>query len=196
MVHPYQILLPLLSLFLVRVDLTDLYPLKLHVQVIDIHDGDTLTVQVRRLPIKVRLSRIDAPEMKQPFHFSATDAGKFSRNCLKKFTPQMGTLTIFGFDMYHRSLGDYEGVNLKAVAAGCAGIYPHAGFSSVREKNIFLKALIRAKKERRGVWARGGYILPKKWRKISKRNGYRSWHSRGHSPKTYRPGRKFSRTEY
>ncbi len=173
MLHPYQILIPLLSLFWVRVDLTDLYPLELPVQLVEIMDGDTLTVRSGGMTIKVRLSKIDAPEMNQPFHGSRMNAGKFSRSCLKKLTPLAGILTISGFDMYQRSLGDFAGVNLKMISAGCSGLYPHANFSSLAEKNLFLKALIRAKKERRGVWARGGYVLPKKWRKISKRSGHR-----------------------
>lgn len=173
-----------------RVDLTDLFPLKLRVQIVEISDGDTLKVRHGRKTIKVRLSKIDAPEMGQPFHGSKLDAGKFSRSCLKRITPKEGILTITGMDMYHRVLGDFEGVNFKAVSSGCSGIYPHAGFSSVNEKMQFLKALIRAKKERRGVWARGGYVLPKKWRKISKRSGYRSSHLPDRSREIYPPERK------
>lgn len=171
--YPYQILIPLLSLFWVRVDLTDLYPLKLQVQTVEIMDGDTLTVQAGKMTIKVRLSKLDAPEMKQTFYQSRKNAGVFSRNCLRRIIPEKGTLSISGFDMYQRSLGDFAGVNLKAVSLGCSGLYPHANFSSVQEKTQFLKALIKAKKERRGVWAWGGYVLPKKWRKLSKRSGYR-----------------------
>lgn len=36
-------------------------------RVVKIQDGDTLTVQVARKQIKVRLTDIDAPERKQPF---------------------------------------------------------------------------------------------------------------------------------
>ncbi len=173
MAYPYQILIPLLSLFWVRVDLTDLFPMKLSVQLVEIMDGDTLRVLSGGKTINVRLSKLDAPEMHQPFHGSKLDAGKFSKDCLRKITPESGTLTITGFDMYHRSLGDYENVNFKAVSRGCSGLYPHVSFSSVSEKTKFLKVLIEAKKMRRGVWARGGYVLPKKWRKISRRNGVR-----------------------
>lgn len=194
--HPYQILIPLLSLFWVRVDLTDLFPLKLPVQLVEISDGDTLKVRSGGRTLKVRLSKIDAPEMGQPFHGSPMDAGCFSRDCLRKIIPRRGTLIITGLDMYHRALGDFEGVNLLAVRNGCSGLYPHANFSSVREKTQFLKALIQAKKTRRGVWARGGYVLPKKWRKLSKRSGYRPSLPRDHCQKTYRPGQKLSRKGY
>jgi endonuclease YncB( thermonuclease family) len=196
MLHPYQILLPLLSLFWVRVDLTDLFPLKIPVHVLDIRDGDTLTAKAGHRIFKVRLSRIDAPELHQPFHLSKQDAGYFSRDCVRAFSPKEGTLTIEGFDLYHRVLGDFENINYKAVQNGCAGIYPHARFTSVSQKMKYLKALIAAKKARRGVWGHGGYVLPKTWRKISKRSADLRWHRSRHSRVPYRPGRKRARKEY
>ncbi len=171
---PYQFLLPLLSLFWVRVDLTDLFPLKLRVQIVEIRDGDSLLVRHSNRTMRVRLSKIDAPELGQPFHLQKKDAGKFSRNCLRRIIKSEGILTIEGHDVYHRILGDYEGVNFKSVERGCTGLYPHATFSSVREKWRYLRVIQDAKKARRGVWAFGGYIVPKKWRRISKRNGYRN----------------------
>lgn len=176
MLHPYQILLPMLSLFWVRVDLTDLFPLKLRVQIIDIRDGDTLTVRSGQKTMQVRLSKIDAPELKQSFHQSNKNAGIFSRDCLRRITPEEGILSIEGTDIYHRILGDLDGINFRIVEEGCAGLYPHANFDSVREKWRYLRALNSAKKKRRGVWAHGGYLVPKKWRKISKRTGRQSWH--------------------
>jgi endonuclease YncB( thermonuclease family) len=190
MALPYQFLLPLLSLFWVRVDLTDLIPLKLPVHIIDIRDGDTLTAKSGNRFLKVRLSKIDAPELDQRFYLSEKNAGIASRNCLRRLTPEKAVLTIEGFDVYHRILGDLDGLNLRAVASGCTGLYPHAHFSSVTEKMIYLRALLKARKERRGVWAYRGYQLPKKWRRISKRSGHQRWHSRDHSRVTYRPVRK------
>lgn len=190
MALPYQFLIPLLSLFWVRVDLTDLVGLDLAVHIIDIRDGDTLTVTHGNRTLKVRLSKIDAPELGQKFHHSEKNAGLVSRNCLRQMTPKKAVLTIEGFDVYHRILGDVEGLNLRAVENGCTGLYPHAVFSSVREKMIYLKALSRARKERRGVWAFRGFQLPKKWRKINKRSAHRPSHQRHHSRVTYRPERK------
>ena len=175
MIHPYQILVPLLSLFWVRVDLTDLVPMKLKVQIVDIRDGDTLTVRSGKRLMSVRLSRIDAPELSQNFHQSKINAGYLSRNCLRSLSPEEGILTIEGFDIYHRTLGDVDGLNFRSVERGCAGLYPHAVFHSVNEKWKYLRALNQAKKNRRGLWARGGYMVPKKWRKISKRSGHRRW---------------------
>ena len=189
MTLPYQFLLPLLSLFWVRVDLTDLVRLDLAVHIIDIRDGDTLTVTHGKRTMKVRLSKIDAPELQQKFHQSYKNAGIVSRDCLRRITPKTAVLSIEGFDVYHRILGDVEGLNLRAVKNGCTGLYPHAIFASVTEKMIYLRALRTARKERRGVWAFRGYQLPKKWRKISKRGGHRQLHQQLHSRVTYPPGR-------
>src|SRR4051812_29839139 len=81
---PYQILLPLLSLFLVRVDLTDLSPLRLPVKVLKVYDGDTILAGHGSFTVKVRFSKIDSPEKKQPFLGSTKDAGAFSKKCLEK----------------------------------------------------------------------------------------------------------------
>jgi endonuclease YncB( thermonuclease family) len=186
----YQILLPLLSLFWVRVDLTDLFPLTLPVHIVEIRDGDTLTARSGNKMLRVRFSRIDAPELHQRFHQSKVDAGYFSRDCVRNLAVADTTLTIEGFDLYHRILGDVGGLNYLAIKNGCAGLYPHTRFSSVNEKMMYLKALNEAKKNRRGVWGHGGYLIPKKFRKISKRDGHQQWHRSLHSRGTYRPGRR------
>ncbi|MFL5785295.1 MAG: thermonuclease family protein [Bacteriovoracaceae bacterium] len=173
-----------------RVDLTDLFPLTIPVQVIDIHDGDTMTVRSGRRMMRVRLSRIDAPELSQKFHQSKMNAGFPARDCVRKLVPAETVLSIQGFDLYHRTLGDIGGINYLAVKNGCAGIYPHARFSSVNEKMEFLRALNEAKKNRRGVWGHGCYMIPKKYRKISKRGEHPQWHRRLHSRATYPPGRR------
>ena len=81
--RPYQILLPLLSLFFVRVDLTDLFPLQLAVKVLKVYDGDTVSVQYGNHIWKVRLAKIDAPEKGQPFLSDKKDAGRWSQQCLR-----------------------------------------------------------------------------------------------------------------
>lgn len=173
MLHPYQILLPLLSLFWVRVDLTDLFPIMLPVELVEIMDGDTLMVKTGSWKLRLRLSGIDAPELGQRFHRSRKDAGKFSRKCLSQIIPEEKILIIRGFDMYSRILGDLGNLTERAVERGCAGLYPHANFGSISVKIRYLRLLSEAKKNRRGVWAHGGYMVPKKWRRFSKRSGYR-----------------------
>jgi endonuclease YncB( thermonuclease family) len=173
--RPYQILLPLLSLFLVRVDLTDLWPLHLTVQLIHLLDADTALVQGPSGPLTVRFSGVDAPEKKQPFARLPGDAGEAATECARKSIgkQKIFKLLIFGQDIYGRILGDLEGLNFKLIKHGCTTLYPHATFSSVKEKWRFIHALRKAKEARRGLWARGGYMQPKLWRKFSKRSARR-----------------------
>jgi endonuclease YncB( thermonuclease family) len=162
---PYQILLPLLSLFLVRVDLTDLYPISMRVQVLKIYDGDTVLVQRAYMKLRVRLARIDAPEKDQPFLNGKRGAGLLSKACLEKNLSLNPYLRIEGFDLYGRVLGDFEGLSLKLVELGCVVLYPYAKFKNQSEKFLFLRSYLRARLKRRGLWAFGGILHPKAWRK-------------------------------
>lgn len=169
--RPYQILLPLLSLFLVRVDLTDLYPLTFRVKVLRVYDGDTVLVQAGNMRPRVRLSKIDAPEKDQFFLSGKRGAGLLSKACLMKNLSKYENLSIEGFDLYGRVLGDFEGLSLKLVEEGCVTLYPYAKFKNRAEKFLYLQRYLQARNQRRGLWAFGGILHPKAWRKkrISKR---------------------------
>ena len=165
--RPYQILIPLLSLFFTRVDLTDLIPLKYDVQVLEILDGDTLIVGINHRRIKLRLSRIDAPEKGQPFIDGQGDAGKESKRCLEDALKKITSIevAIEGTDIYGRSLGDIVGLSYMLIQKGCASLYPYARFSSKTEKYQYMRAHAHAKSRHIGLWFKGGYQTPKLWRK-------------------------------
>lgn len=173
--RPYQILLPLLSLFLVRVDLTDLYPLKIPVKVLKVYDGDTVLVSHGNYQFKVRLLKIDSPEKGQPFLTKKGDSGLHSTVCLQRLAPihSEQELWIVKEDIYGRILGELKGISLKLIEKGCTTLYPHGEFSSVREKYQYLRALKKAKAQRVGLWSLGGIRQPKLWRKSSKRISHR-----------------------
>src|SRR5262245_12069048 len=140
--RPYQILMPLLGLFLVRVDLTDLFPLKIPVEVVKIYDGDTLLVRHGSFTTKLRLSKVDAPEKKQPFLIGKGDAGMVSADCLKRvLSDQNNELIIEKQDMYGRILGDLNGLSYSLIKHGCASLYPYATFADQSEKYRYLRAL-------------------------------------------------------
>lgn len=168
---PYQILYPLFSLFLVRVDLTDLIPVRMKVEILKVYDGDTVLVKKGFFESKVRLSAIDAPEKAQSFVSGRKGAGELSKKCLGKLLGSSSELSIYGFDIYGRILGDLDGVSFKLVEAGCVSLYPHAKFESQQQKYLYLRAFQKAKKEKRGLWAFGGIQQPKAWRK--KNNNFR-----------------------
>ena len=166
---PYQILLPLLSLLLVRVDLTDLFPLSLEVKVAQVLDGDTLELSSGNYRFRLRLSRIDAPELDQPFLTGGAGAGELSRKCLSSILTGKGILRLEAFDMYGRMLGDFNDVNLRMIRRGCAVLYPFAKFASKREKSLYVLTQNSAKRKGLGIWEKGGILSPRKWRKFKKR---------------------------
>lgn len=172
--RPYQILMPLLGLFLVRVDLTDLFPMKFPVEVVKIYDGDTLLVRNGPFSAKVRLSKVDAPEKRQPFLSGKGDSGFVSAQCLRRvLSSEHHELIIEKQDMYGRILGDLNGLSYDLVLNGCVALYPHAVFGSQQEKFRYLRAQKTAKAAYRGLWKYHGFMQPKKWRKISKRVAHR-----------------------
>lgn len=187
---PYQILLPLFSLFLVRVDLTDLKPLNYKVQLIKFLDADTALVQVENYKLSVRLRGIDAPEKKQG------SAGSLAKKCLESIILKRNKfdLRIDGFDIYGRILGDLDHLGLDLIKQGCVTLYPHAKFNSKLEKGIYLRAITRAKQKKLGLWNSEGFQQPKLWRKkFNRRNGYRYSQQQVRSQGPYRPEHKLLR---
>lgn len=170
MVSYYQILLPLLSLFLVRVDLTDLLPLKMKVKVLEVYDGDTVLVSRGSYRFKVRLDKIDAPELGQLSLDGKIDAGEVSKNCLKSLlkNDQVWELKIRSHDIYRRVLGEINSMSFEMIRRGCAPLYPYALFGSRQEKFNYLRAFKKTKASRRGLWKFGGIIRPDLWRKLNK----------------------------
>ena len=168
----YQILPPLLSLFLVRVELTDLFPLTQKVSLVRMIDADTMLVKYGNSTEKLRLSKIDAPEKGQPFLNGRGDAGRQSMDCARTYLRKKNyQMKVEKRDIYGRLLGDLDDLSFKLVKAGCVGLYPHAVFDSKDEKLKYIRTLYRARHEGLGVWKYGGYLQPKKWRKkFSKRS--------------------------
>lgn len=167
----YQILVPLLSLFLVRVDLTDLFPLSMRVKLLKVYDGDTVLLRTGSYRMKLRFSKIDAPEMGQPILHKNLDAGLLSKKCLEKWVREGDyyELKMESYDIYGRILGDLNGLSLKLIQEGCVTLYPYSKFKNEREKFLYLRALKRAKSQRVGLWDFGGYKQPMLWRKSKKR---------------------------
>jgi endonuclease YncB( thermonuclease family) len=166
---PYQILMPLLSLFFCRVDLTDLFPLNYQVKLIRLLDADTAKVNLNGQVLSVRLDKIDAAEKGQPLIGGKGDAGLIALNCAEEVLKQKHkvamNLQIKGFDRYGRILGDLDNLSFHLVEAGCVSLYPQAYFSSRQEKTYFLKVLYKAREHRIGLWSQGGYQRPQLWRK-------------------------------
>ena len=136
-----------------------------------IQDGDTLTVVIDRRQVKVRLTDIDAPELRQPF-------GTRSRQSLSEMCfGRMAALDVRGKDRYQRSLAqvtcDGKDANAEQVRRGYAWI-----FVRYTRRDSPLHALEHeAKTARRGLWADPAPVAPWDWRRTGRetagRNGAR-----------------------
>lgn len=121
-------------------------------QVYHVADGDTLSVTGRDGSFTVRISRIDAPERKQPF-------GQESLNYLRRLTlNKTVTLEMKGRDKYDRLLAEVwiNGKNYSALAVTQGLAYPY--YSDDAELHRLAE---EAQRRRLGVWS-----LPEKQRQL------------------------------
>lgn len=141
-------------------------------RVVSIQDGDTLTVVIDRRQVKVRLTDIDAPELRQPF-------GTRSRQSLSEMCfGKLASLDVRGEDRYHRSLAqvtcDGKDANTEQVRRGYAWTYVRFA-----RRDSPLHALEQeAKTARRGLWADPAPVAPWDWR----RNGRAAASGNGSRP--------------
>ena len=137
-------------------------------QVVSIHDGDTLTVLIDKREVRVRLTDIDAPELKQPFGTRARQS--LSELCFGK----LASLEVRGQDRYHRSLARVtcagKDANAEQVRRGYAWTYVRYA-----EKGSPLHALEReARAAHRGLWADPAPVAPWDWRRNGRATAARS----------------------
>jgi endonuclease YncB( thermonuclease family) len=131
-------------------------------KVIRVSDGDTLTLLVDRKPVKVRLTEIDAPEMKQAF-------GSRSRQSLGELcASHAATVQSSGKDRYGRVLGRVEcgGVDASAeqVRRGMAWVYDRY----VTDRSLYALQT-EARTGHLGLWADAAPTAPWAWRAKNKR---------------------------
>ncbi len=148
MLHSY-----LAKIFGVFILLNLYLPSALAIQVVSVHDGDTLTLEDGR---KIRLFGIDAPEITQPYGKTARDALKslvlnkdISLNCFDwSYSRRVCSASINGLD-----------VQKKLVLRGLAYDYTHYSHGLYKNEEAL------AKEKSLGVWAmRDGGERPWKYR--------------------------------
>lgn len=132
--------------------------------VLDVHDGDTVTVEEREGKIhKIRLDGIDAPELAQPYGREA--AATLSTKILDKEVEVVVSTT----DKYGRTVGEifYHGqsMNLRQVTLGSAWHYKQYS------KSIHLsKAEAYSRIVKRGLWKEENPTPPWDFRRKKKTN--------------------------
>lgn len=128
-------------------------------RVVAVHDGDTVTVLVDQRQLRVRLTDIDAPELKQPF-------GKRSKRALSDLCfAKAAELEIRGRDRYGRTLARLRcnrvDANAEQVRRGYAWVYTR--YASVNSPLYALQ--LDAQTARRGLWTDRAPTPPWEWRR-------------------------------
>ena len=123
-------------------------------------DGDPITVDQAGEKVKVRMSCIDAPELKQGL------VGETSRNRLKALLP-MGTsvtLRVVDQDQYGRTVAEVfkgsQSINLVMVQEGQAVIYRQYFNGCRASKDQYEQAEFRAKQRKLAFWRQSSPVMP------------------------------------
>ena len=134
----------------------------LQVQVVGVHDGDTLTgLTVENEQVKIRMDAIDAPELKQPF-------GQAAKKALsdKVFGKQV-TITTKKKDRYGRTVGHVllgkRDINLEMLEEGMAWHY-----RQYSKNQRLQQAEDEARAKKKGLWSDPTPAAPWDWRKSEK----------------------------
>jgi micrococcal nuclease len=139
------------------------------VSVVRVIDGDTFIAKdLLGREIRVRLLHIDAPEMGQLDKMGLNDRGKIAKIYLNTLIEGKSVeLKNQSLDIYKRTLADvYVGesyINVKLVESGNALIYKKPKIPYL--KDLYVRALNKAKHAERGFWRYGGIIRPKTFRR-------------------------------
>ena len=149
-------------ILLLIITITPVYAEQYEATVIKVIDGDTIWIKKDNNHIKVRLSYIDAPELKQNF-------GIRSRNFLSNLVlDKMIEVNTNKKDRYNRHLGEIYihntnesiFVNAKMIKSGNAWVY------KTHTNNPYLKNLENyAKVNKKGLWNEKKIIEPWKFRR-------------------------------
>jgi len=130
-------------------------------RVVSVHDGDTLTVVIEHRQVKVRLTDIDAPELRQPFGTRSKQS--LSEMCFGK----VAALEVRGQDRYKRSLArvtcDGTDANAEQVRRGYAWTYTRYA----RADSPLHAIQIEARSAHRGLWSDPASVPPWEWRRNS-----------------------------
>lgn len=131
--------------------------------VVDVHDGDTLTIESGSTRTKVRLAGIDAPELNQIF-------GIESRNSLRSLVLHKEVqIEAKKLDRYRRLVGrvlvEHKDINLEQLKSGAAWLYvTHSAALKRRDRTMYINAESSAQLEGLGLWINQEPTPPWVWR--------------------------------
>lgn len=152
-------LLKLFSSFLLLLIASIAQAQTLHGKVVNIADGDTLTILTSsKEQVKIRLAGIDTPEKAQPF---GTKAKQYlAALAFQKYA----SIDVETIDRYGRTVATVfvggQNINAEMVRSGMAWVYTKYS----NDKNL-LALEAAARQARRGLWLSDKPIAPWLWRK-------------------------------
>lgn len=133
--------------------------------VIDVHDGDTIRVRDQDGQVhKIRLSNIDAPELKQAYGIASRDA------LSKRINGQSVVVNVVNIDRYQREVGQInlqqDDINLWMVRQGYAWHYKSI---AKKQQNKLVYKTYRlgqslARQQKKGLWQQSSPQAPWKFR--------------------------------
>ena len=131
-------------------------------RVVSVHDGDTLTVVIDERQVKVRLTDIDAPELRQPFGTKSKQS--LSELCFGK----TAALEVRRQDRYKPALAQVicggRDANAEQVRRGLAWTYVRYARSDSQLHAI----QAAAQTAHRGLWVDPAPVAPWDWRKYDR----------------------------
>lgn len=144
-------------------------PSSFHVEEVEVIDGDTVRALYKEAWVTVRLSGIDAPELRQRSLVRwgrSYPLGYEAQRALLNMLIEGGSITcsIVGRDRYGRSVGiiataKCEDVGRALVSYGWAVAYrQYGGDRYVQEEEL-------ARNQKRGIWGHD-FIEPERWRQL------------------------------
>jgi micrococcal nuclease len=134
-------------------------------KVIEINEGDLITVSNQNRPVKVRLLGVDAPEPGQPF---AETAKQHLKDLVidKMVTVEYSSLGVHS-SVVGKVILDGADVCAQMVRDGAAwfDINNNSRLSEI-ERQVYAQSEAAARSERRGIWQNGDAIAPWEYQRL------------------------------
>jgi len=130
-------------------------------RIVDIRDGDTVTVMIANERYLIRLAGIDAPEFGEPLWSASKD--NLSRLALgKNVTIDCGDRDLDNRIVCKVLLADGEDVALEQIQAGMAVYYkPLRDLQAAADRASYAAAEDNARRAHLGIWAAAPAVPPK-----------------------------------
>jgi endonuclease YncB( thermonuclease family) len=147
-------------------------------KVIEINDGDEITIFNMNRPVRIRLIGIDAPEKDQAFGEIAKQ--HLADLVMDKFVFVEYTGIGLHTDLIGRVLLNGADINAQMIRDGAAWYAPQLSHLTDSDKEIYSKSEEAARNEKRGLWQVDGAVAP--WEFVKARESAKQFANKQASP--------------